>query len=1482
MAADAATAPGLPLLAAQWGIWAAQQLDPDSAAFNTAEYLAIDGPLDPALFEAALRRTVAETDALRVRFSVTDGVPRQHVLETVEATPEYADLSGEPDPQAAAHARMAADLDRPVDLTSEPVFAHALLRTGPERHLWYHRVHHIALDGYGLSLVARRVAEVYTALARGDEPGERPFGTLESVLAEERAYLTSERHARDRGHWTERFADRPHVPTFAAGGRTALPARGFRRHVADLGPRDSARLRELAGELGVTWPDVVLALTAAALHRHTGAPEVVLSVPATARLGSVSLRVPCMVRNILPLRLSVGPGDTLRELAVRTSAELRAATRHQRYRYEQLRRDTRLIGGERRLSGPGVNIMPFAYALDFGTATSTAHNLTAGPVDDFSVNVYDRGEGGLRVAFDAHPDLYTEDELADRAGELLSLLRDATPVGVLGRAPAAARTPRPAPGRPAPGRRVTVLDGGPLPGPVRSVPELIAARAAENGERTALVAGDHALSYAELHRDAEALAARMAELGVRRGALVAVLLPRGAEAITAVLAAFAAGAAYCPLDVAAPAARTTALLDDAAPALVVTVRAHADRVPAGTPVLLLDDAEAAQAPREPGPAAEDAEAGDAEAADAAYVIFTSGSTGTPKGVRVGQTALARFVAAATERYGVTAEDRILQFAPLHFDASVEEIFVTLCAGATLVLRTPEMTESVDTLLRACAHHRVTVLDLPTAYWNELAYAVAGRAVTLPASLRAVVIGGESAHPERVDRWREAVGDAVRLFNTYGPTEATVVATVAELSDPGLPRGEVPIGLPLPGTTVAVVSDGGAGPSEGGELYLLGDSLALGYLGRPEQEAAAFAPLTELPGGPRAYRTGDLAEFGADGQLRFLGRADDEFKISGHRVQPAEVESALLGHPRVREAAVVGQELPDGTKRLVAHVVTEAPAPDEAELRAHARAALPAPLVPALFVPAARLPRTGTGKIDRRALTPPDAVPADPAPEPRGETVGVILEVWQQALGGRRLTAHDDFFDAGGQSLQAIQAANRLTVRLGRDVRVATLFQHPTAAGLAAALEEADARADAGDTASDSGDGAGDGAAPGLPAQALEDAVLTLPAPVPSRPPVGTEGPGRVLLTGATGFVGAQLLAELLRRTTAEIVCPVRAPDAEAAGRRLERALAAQGLTPEPEAAKRIVPLPADLARPRLGLDEAGWADLAAGVDLVCHNGAMVSVMREYASLRSANVEATRDLLTLAAVRGVPFHLVSTLSVAQPRARAAEVPEDFLPAHPGLVTGYQQSKWVAERLAEQAAGLGLPATVHRLGRVTGEARTGHVNPQDVLWGVLRTGVPHGVLPELFEREVWTPVDYVARALVHVMLAAEPPGGVLNHAPAPPIPLAELYEALRAYGYPVRSVPIGRWHAELTSSRPEAVREGVAATTLSFFDSWEAPDTGGGAGAETLDIGTVRAGRAAAALDGSGVTCPPPDRELVFRYLDHCVATGALPAPTTGQG
>ncbi|WP_329388648.1 amino acid adenylation domain-containing protein [Streptomyces sp. NBC_01716] len=1447
------------LLAAQEGIWTGHHLDLDSPAYNTAEYVEIHGPVDTAVFGEALRRVVSETQALNVRFDTVDGQPRQITRSVAGWRPHISDLTDRSSPSEAALAWMRRDLARPVDLRRDLVFGHALFRIGPDHFLWYHRVHHIALDGFGLALVARRVAAVYTALVGGERIGDSGFGTLASVRSEERAYRESERFAQDRAYWAGRFADRPSVAALAE--RPALPARTFLRRVTDLGTEQSAALRAVAQRLSVTWSDIVLSVTAAYLRRATNEDEIVLSLPVMGRLGSVSLRVPCMVRNILPLRVTVREGDSLRDLATRVSGELRSGLPHQRYRYEQMRRDLQLVGGGRRLSGLGVNIMPFEYDLRFAGHRSTVHNLSAGPVDDMAINVYDRAEGaGLRIAVDANPELYAETELTRHQQGFLSLLRMAV------------AEPDSALGAPARSRTVTVLDGGPLSGPARPVLKRIADHAARRGGAPAVEHDGSLLTYAELFGSARRLARRLTARGAGPGTVVAVALPRGIDLVTTVLGVLLCGAAYCPLDPRAPASRTEAMLADTEPSVTVTTGAHAMAVPHGE-LLLLDRDEDTRPPVADEPAGPGPFAGSPGPDALAYVMYTSGSTGRPKGVDISHGALAHFVAGASDRYGLRPEDRVLQFAPPHFDTSVEEIFLTLCAGATLVVRTDDMTESVPRLMDACATLRISFLDLPTAYWHELAHALSTGSTVLPDAIHTVVIGGEAALPERVDRWRRTVRPSVRLLNTYGPTEATVVATVAELHDealPALPPGDVPIGVPLPGTRAAVVGD---------ELYLLGDALALGYHGRRTPDGERFAPLGQLTGAPRAYRTGDLVRLGDDGQLRFTGRADNEFKISGHRVHPAEIETALLGDPSVREAAVVGDVLPDGTRRLAAYVVTEPGGRAEghdrcaARIRGRLRATLPAAVIPALIEFVARLPRTSSGKIDRNALGAEARERRATVPSQSGSLLErAIQTAWGTTLGTDAVSPHDDFFDLGGQSLQAIQVANRLGIELAREVRVAWLFEYPTAAELAAFLTRRQQVPTAGPFAASSLSALPPSASP-LSETARDDAVLDQDIRPRATTPGVPSSPRRILLTGATGFVGAHLLAELLARTDAEIICPVRAPSPRRGSARILKALRELRIAPPGDRA-RITAIPADLARPRLGLGSAAFAGLADGCDAIFHNAATVSIMREYTSLRGVNVESTRQLLRIAAERGTPFHLISTLSTAPPRSSACEVPEEFFAPHNGLAYGYQQSKWVAERLAEQAAERGLPVSVHRLGRVTGAPATGVVNERDFLWSVLRAGIPAGMLPDLFESEIWTPADYVAKAVVAISLGTPPPGGeVYHHAPAPAqVRLSDVYAWVGEFGYDVKRMPLDRWRAQLPRTAD------VAATTLAFFDSWGTTDDQ----EPELAMGGIRSDNANRKLRGTGIICPPISQDLMFRYLARCVSTGALPAPRGGGG
>ncbi|MFC5475412.1 amino acid adenylation domain-containing protein [Paraherbaspirillum soli] len=1024
----------LPLSAAQYGIWLGQQLDPGSPAYWTAEAVELCGALDQAAFEAALYQAVAECDALHQRYA-SDG---QSVWQTAAADTGWRlqrrDFSAAALPWDAAQSWMQIDLLQTADLAHGPLFGSALLQLGPERTLWYLRVHHVALDGFGYALLAQRVADLYSARTAGAPLPAARSAALAPVVEEDRVYQASSAYSRDRDFWCARLKDAPPPMLLAA----PMPvAHGVRRQRGSLAADTLARWQAAAAAAGVDWSAWLIAAVAAWLHKSSGATDITLGLPVMGRLGSVALSVPCMAMNIVPLRLRVDPDASLNDLARLVAAELRALRPHQRYRYEQLKHDLGLTDGTRRLFGPVINLMPFDRPLVFGGLAATSHPVSAGPVEDLAIVVAPRADG-IRLDFEANPDAYDSAALNAHHANLLAALEaltgqpDSPLAAVLGRAAEAAAP--------------SLLSGGPLPTATEPVLAALLRHANATPERIGLEQDGVSLSYAELLAQVQTLAAQLVAHGVTQNSRVVVLLPRAPRTVVALLAILWAGGGYVPLDPDGPALRIAAVLADAEPTLVLTVRAHADK--ASGAVLCLDDAEVNSTPLA---------APVAVAADAlAYVIYTSGSTGRPNGVMVGRDALAHFVAGATARYRITAADRVLQFAPLHFDASVEEIFLSLCAGATLILRNEAMLESLPRFLLACERLRISVLDLPTAFWHELSFCISQQEGALPDAVRLLIIGGEAALAERVARWRASVARQVVLLNTYGPTEATVICTTAELAGPdaiNFDGDTVPIGRPLAGVDIAVV-DSELRPvprGEPGELCLIGGGLAHGYLGRAALTAERFVPLAALPGRPRAYRTGDRVLLGDDGELRYLGRLDDEFKLSGHRIDPLEIEAALLSYPGLREVAVVGQPLAGGGKRLAAFIVADSELPSPAALRAFLSERLPAVAIPASYSALPKLPRNLNGKIDRKALSamPIEAAVTDRAVASKLEQT--VMAVWSEVLGVADLSREDDFFALGGKSLQVIQVANRLGIALQREIAVSALFRHRTVAALAQSL-----------------------------------------------------------------------------------------------------------------------------------------------------------------------------------------------------------------------------------------------------------------------------------------------------------------------------------------------------------------------------------------------------------------------------------------------
>ncbi|MFD5255541.1 amino acid adenylation domain-containing protein [Streptomyces bobili] len=1015
----------LPLTAAQSGMWYAQALDPLSPAQNTAECLEIDGPLDADLFAAALRQVAEEAEALRVVVEDTPDGPRQHIRESVELPLTVSDRHTAEE----AEAWMRADLAEPCDLTTGPLFRHALFRVGEHRWLWYQRIHHLVMDGFGYSLLVRRTAEVYSALARGEEPPPRAFRGLADLVADDAGYRSSPAFAADRAHWTQTFADRPEAPRLA--GRGALPSRSFLRRTGHLTPASTERLRELAARLRATWPDVLIAAQALYTARVTARTDVVLGLPLMGRMGSVALRVPGMVMNVVPLRLTVSPEATFAELLRQVVLGIREVRRHQRYRYEDIRRDLGLLGENRGLVGPLVNVMPFDYGVDFAGTPARARNLSAGPVDDLTVNIYDRADGrGLRIDHDGNPALYGEAELTahqERFLRLLERLADGDP-----HLPLAVHTIA------TPAEQALVLDEfndteralppTTLVGPIES-------RAARTPDAPALIFADTTLTYAQLNVRANRLAHHLRSLGARPGAVVAVSMPRSVELVVALLAVLKTGAAYLPLDPDYPARRLTYMLQDAAPVCAVTDRA--DRLPAdaGTPLVVLDGLDLSAYPwADPARAL--------TPAHPAYVIYTSGSTGRPKGVVVPHGAIDNRLRWMQHEYGLTAADRVLQKTPSSFDVSVWEFFWPLREGAALVVAEPGGHKDPSYLARLIREQAVTTCHFVPSMLQAF---LADPSVAGCDGLRRVFCSGEALPRETANAFFRTLPD-VELHNLYGPTEAAVDVTYHACAPGG--SGPVPIGRPVWNTRLYVLDAAlqPCPPGTAGELYLAGAQLADGYLHRAELTATRFVADPFGPAGTRMYRTGDLARWTHDGEVEYLGRTDHQVKLRGQRIELGEIEAALAAQPGVDgSCALVTRD------RLVGYVTGHA---DPQGVRAALARELPEHMVPAVIVALDAFPLSPNGKLDRRELPAPVFEGGTGGRAPSGPREETLTRLFAEVLGVERVGPDDAFFDLGGTSLLAVRLVARVREEFGAELTIGSLFEAPTPAALAARLGSA--------------------------------------------------------------------------------------------------------------------------------------------------------------------------------------------------------------------------------------------------------------------------------------------------------------------------------------------------------------------------------------------------------------------------------------------
>ncbi|WP_409061011.1 amino acid adenylation domain-containing protein [Streptomyces sp. SYP-A7185] len=1035
-----------PLMAGQAEIWYDEQFSGGSPAYNSGACVDIRGPVDTAVLEASVRQLVDEAECTRLRFVEQDGLPRQTVQALAVLPMTWHDLSAEPDPEAAARQWMNADLVRPFAMTEFPLMRLAALRLGLERTQLYLCIHHAISDGYSHVVYWRRFAEIYASRATGGDPGQGALPPLRLLIEEEESYLGSRFEERDRKFWQERFPRPSAATTLSTRSPVDALPRAFLRRTRVLDERVSAAVRGAATEAGVSTGALLIAATALYTSRITGAPEVTLTVAASARTSASALKVPGMTANFLPMAVRVDRTETRPELLRRTAVDLAGLLRHQRYRVGAIRRDLGLHADDRWPAGPFVNMLPLLTSLDMGPCTATVENLTTGLVGDLMVTTVDSPGADLRLSVNGNPDLYHPDEVTDHLDRFAAFLAPFTG--------SAERTPV---------GQVPLLDAieaghydrmsaGPVHDDAHlSVPAAIREIAARQPEAVALVDGPgpapREVTYAQLVARANALTRRLPESG-----LVGVLAGPSAAFVVGVLGTWGAGAAYVPLDVRAPAARTAGMVaaNEIGHLLVDAENLElATEIAAGTAaeIVLLDEAEDHDLTELPD-----------DADELAYVIFTSGSTGTPKGAMVHHGGMVNHLRAKIEDLGLTSADTVLENAPLTFDISVWQLFAGLLVGGRVRIVPRDVAADPNLLFPLVVDEGVTVVEVvPSLLRAALDSWDALDGGPRLSTVRWLLVTGEAMPVDLCRRWFAREPD-IPVMNAYGPTECsddvTHAVLTAEDGTTGSAQRRVPIGRAVRNTSLYVLGDDLCAVPRGaiGELYVGGRGVGRGYLGDPAKTATTFLPDPFAGGGGRMYRTGDRVVWRPDGQLEFLERRDHQVKVRGNRIELGEVEAALRPLPQVRDAAaaVFGEA---GRQRLVGYVVpTEGAQADPELLREQLGAVLPEYMVPSVLVILPELPLTAHGKVDRKALPEPELVEVAKAGEGRGPATpeeALLCRLFADVLGLPAITPGDNFFDLGGDSIISIQVSSRIS-REGLLVTPQQIFRLKTPAAIAAA------------------------------------------------------------------------------------------------------------------------------------------------------------------------------------------------------------------------------------------------------------------------------------------------------------------------------------------------------------------------------------------------------------------------------------------------
>ena len=1069
-----------PLSFAQSRLWFLDQLEEQSATYNTAFVTRIAGSLDLQILEKVIQEILNRHSVLRTNFKIVNGSPIQ-VINPIDANVLNVITVDSAISESELQKLLNAQVRKRFNLAEDRLFQATVWQISDQSYLLGIAIHHIITDGWSIGILRQEISSLYTAFVNGKTS---PLADLRIQYSDyavwQREWLTGETLANQLQYWQQQLADAPpllNLPTDRSRPAVQTFGGGTVSFVLDI--QLTQQLEQLTRKSNTTLFMTLLAGFVTLLSRYSGSEDILVGCPIANRHHRETEQLIGFFVNTLVLRTKIQDNPSFWELLHQIRINTLEAYAYQDAPFEQV---VDALQTERSLCHNPVFQVMFDLLYESTALTSatweladikltsiTSENVTT--KFDLSLELV-KTANGIRGTWEYNCDLF-EQATIERFSEHLQVLFAGivqNPQQNIRQLPLLSdreqqqlwqwRTSNP----------------GNLPLPnlkSATIHQLFVQQAKKTPHEIAVEFCGQKLTYQELDICSNQLAHYLQNLGVQSDVLVGVCIERSLNLIVALLGILKAGGAYVPLDPSSPANRSGLIVSDSQISILLTQEklqslfsslenhdqiAHIINLDQDLPQII------AQFPKtQPNITA--------QGSDLAYIIYTSGSTGTPKGVEIEHHSVVNFIKAASDRYQITYQDRVLQFASIAFDAAAEEIYPCLTRGGTLVLRTDEMLLSAQRFMERCHEWNVTVLDLPTSYWHQLIgelTQIKSSQINLMASLRLVIIGGETALLETCKLWQKYVdqlSNPPQLINTYGPTESTIVATSCNLSEYLQTKdiAVVPIGKPLANVQTWVLDCDLQPVPMGvvGELHIAGSGLARGYLRKPEITAEKFVNYffrlnQETNQEERLYKTGDLVRYLPDGNLEFCGRIDQQVKIRGFRIEIGEIIAVLIQHSDIQDAIVLINE-DQGQKYLVAYLVPqEFNSLEESNLvskvRLYLRQHLPEYMMPTVLVILEKLPLNTNGKVDRKALPAPCIVNNNTTLVlPQTPVEKLIAEAWQRILKIAEVGLDDNFFDLGGNSLLLVQSREELKIVCNQELSIVQMFQNPTIRTLATCI-----------------------------------------------------------------------------------------------------------------------------------------------------------------------------------------------------------------------------------------------------------------------------------------------------------------------------------------------------------------------------------------------------------------------------------------------